>query len=115
MHRCSRRQRKIPPELTSAIPIAGVLSLVVQAAQNNQSSPDLARTLEELAAEEQWRQLVSPLRKILTGDRAPQMVTGLTPADKTIHLDTPRLSHPTVGDLVTSCGHDRNACRVKDG
>jgi tetratricopeptide (TPR) repeat protein len=101
----------IAPELTSAIPIAGVLSLVVQAAQNNQSSPDLARTLEHLAAEEQWRLLASPLRRILAGDRDPQMVAGLTLADKTIistllgHLTPPSATWlPSVATIATHAG-----------
>lgn len=77
----------ISPELVHAIPIAGLLSRFLHAVQSNEPSAVLARTLEKLAEERKWQQLVSPLRKILTGDRDPQMVFGLDP-DNTAIIST---------------------------
>ena len=50
----------IPPELALAIPIAGELSRLLYAAQNNEPSSALARTLEKLAEYEQWHPLLTP-------------------------------------------------------
>ena len=74
----------IPPELAQAIPIAGELSRVLHAAQNNEPSSNLARALEEIAKYEQWHQLVKPLRIILSGNRTPEITAGLTPANTVI-------------------------------
>ena len=74
----------IPRELAQAIPIAGELSRLLYAAQNNEPSSALARTLEKIAEYEQWRQLLGPLRGILAGDRGPGMTAGLTPANTVI-------------------------------
>lgn len=74
----------ISPELAQAIPIAGELSRVLYAAQNNEPSSDLARALESIAEYEQWRQLVKPLRSILSGNRAPEITADLTPANTVI-------------------------------
>jgi hypothetical protein len=74
----------IPPELAQAIPIAGELSWVLLAAQNNEPSSNLARALESIAEYEQWHQLVKPLRIILSGNRTPEITAGLTPANTVI-------------------------------
>jgi tetratricopeptide (TPR) repeat protein len=74
----------IPPELALAMPIAGELSRVLGAAQNNEPSSALSRTLEQIAEHEQWRQLLNPLRRILAGDRDPGITAGLTPANTVI-------------------------------
>ena len=85
----------IPSELALAIPIAGELSRVLGAAQNNEPSSALARTLEKLAEYEAWRQLPNPLRRILGGDRDPGITAELTPGNAVIisallgHLATP--------------------------
>jgi hypothetical protein len=83
----------IPPELAQAIPIAGELSRVLLASQNNEPSSNLARALESIAKYEQWHQLVKPLRSILSGNRAPEITAGLTPAN-TMIIST-LLSHLT--------------------
>ena len=74
----------IMPELIYAIPIAGELERFLEAAQNNQPTSTLARTLEQLAEHEPWRQLPGPLRRILAGDRDPDMTAGLTPGNAAI-------------------------------
>ena len=74
----------IPPELAQAIPIAGQLSRVLHAAQNNEPSSNLARALEKIAEYEQWHQLVKPLRSILSGNRSPEITADLTPANTVV-------------------------------
>jgi hypothetical protein len=81
---------RIPPELAYAMPISRVLAEVLFAAQKGQVSPALARTLEKLE-EEQWQPLLSPIRKILAGDRDPQI--------------TSRLDHISTVIITTLLGH----------
>jgi len=76
---------RIPPNLAHAIPIATLLSDFLRAVQSNETSSHLARTLEKrLAAEDQWRPLLDPLRSILAGRRDPELATGLDPGNAEI-------------------------------
>jgi tetratricopeptide (TPR) repeat protein len=74
----------IPSELAQAIPIAGELSRFLHAVQNDEPSSVLARMLEKLGEQENWNELLTPLRRILAGDRDPEMTSGLTSANAVI-------------------------------
>lgn len=68
---------RIPAELAYAMPINNVLAEVLFAAQNDHTSPGLARILENLAGQERWQPLVSRIQRILGGDRNRQLSAGL--------------------------------------
>jgi hypothetical protein len=68
---------RIPPELVKALPIAGGLSRFLDAIHSDEPSSALARMLEELGRQEEWKELLAPLRRILAGDRDSEMTSGL--------------------------------------
>jgi tetratricopeptide (TPR) repeat protein len=87
LHRCRDALDGIvhvDPELVQAIPIAGALSRFLQAVQHDEPGSALARMLESVGEQDRWTELLNPLRRILAGDRGPQIATGLTPASVAI-------------------------------
>jgi tetratricopeptide (TPR) repeat protein len=85
----------ISPSLAYAMPLNNVLAEVLFSAQNGQTSPALARVLEDLARKRQLQPLVTVIHKILAGERDPRMTSGLDQANAAIvttllgHLSTP--------------------------
>jgi hypothetical protein len=68
----------IPPELAYAMPVNNLLAQVLFSAQNGQTSPALARALEDLAGKGgQLQPLVGAIHKILAGERDPRITSGL--------------------------------------
>jgi hypothetical protein len=66
------------------MPLNDVLTEVLVSAQKGQTSPLLARTLENLAGAPPWRPLVSALQKILAGERGLRATNGLDPTSTAI-------------------------------
>ena len=71
---------QIPGQLWQALPLTGLIGVVVDAAYGDQDAArQVTDTLTELGDDSDWAPLASALRRILDGDRAPGLTDGLAP------------------------------------
>ena len=71
---------QIPGQLWQALPLTGLIGVVVDAAYGDQDAArQVTDTLTEMGDDSDWAPLASALRRILDGDRAPGLTDGLAP------------------------------------
>jgi hypothetical protein len=75
---------RLPAALAYAIPIAKLLPNYLLAVQTGTPSSSAARLLAAFETSEAWCQLAGPARRILAGDRSPQLADNLSSGNAAI-------------------------------